>query len=442
MNGRGLTVAAALLALLAGGLWYSNREEAKKAANPPAAKDAPPKILSLTEGDVQKIAIKKRGGEETVVSKDKSGKWQILAPKPYGADQDAVTGLSSSAAAVSSDRLVDEKPADIKQYGLDSPSMEVNITTKNGKTSKLLLGDDAPGGSSTYAKLDGDPRVFTVASFTKTGLDKASKDLRDKRLLTFDQDKLSRLEVVGKDAIEFGRNKDSWQILKPKTLRADGLQVEELVRKLKDAKMDLALSDDDAKKAAASYAKGTAPVTVKVTDASGTQDLRIVSEGGTYYAKSSVVEGIYKVPEDLGKSVTKQLNEFRNKKLFDFGFSEPNKVELHANGKSYSFQKAGEKWMAGGKDMDSTSVQSFLDKLRDLSAAGFVDTGFTTPVDDITVTSDNGKRTEKVLIAKVGEKYIAQRENEPSFYELDAKTVDDLAKAAGDVKPAPPAAKK
>ena len=207
--------------------------------------------MALNDADVQKLDLKKRGGDETVVQKGSGGKWELTAPQKYGADQDAVTGLVSAAANVSSDRLVDDKPADLKQYGLDAPSLEVDITQKNGKTEKLLLGDDAPGGSSTYAKLASDPRVFTVASFTKTGLDKSSKDLRDKRLLSFDQDKLSRVELAAKKQdIEFGRGKDEWQILKPKPMRADGLQVEELVRKLKDAKMDLAAGDDDQKKAA------------------------------------------------------------------------------------------------------------------------------------------------------------------------------------------------
>jgi hypothetical protein len=44
---------------------------------------------------------------------------------------------------------------------------------------------------------------------------------------------------------------------------------------------------------------------------------------------------------------------------------------------------------------------------------------------------------EKVLIAKVGDHYIAKRENEPALYELDTNSVTDLEKAAADLKPAP-----
>jgi hypothetical protein len=62
------------------------------------------------------------------------------------------------------------------------------------------------------------------------------------------------------------------------------------------------------------------------------------------------------------------------------------------------------------------------------------------PVFDATVTSNNGKRVEKVTIRKQGAQYFAQRDGEPSIYELDAKAVDDLQKAAADVKEAAPAA--
>ena len=48
----------------------------------------------------------------------------------------------------------------------------------------------------------------------------------------------------------------------------------------------------------------------------------------TFYAKSSVVEGVWKVPNDLGDLAAKSVDDFRNKKLFDFGFTEPDKVEV------------------------------------------------------------------------------------------------------------------
>ena len=198
----------------------------------------------------------------------------------------------------------------------------------------------------------------------------------------------------------------------------------------------------DAKKAAATFASGMPVATVKLTDPSGTQQIEVRKNKDDYYAKSSVVAGVFKATPELGMGVDKSLDDFRNKKLFDFGFNDPSKIDMHANGKTFAFQKGGDDWFSNGKKMDSVSVQSFLDKLRDLSANKFVDTGtLGAPAIDITVVSNNGKLTEKVLIAKQGEDYVAQRENEPALYGLDAKTVNDLSQAASDVKPAPPAKK-
>ena len=90
----------------------------------------------------------------------------------------------------------------------------------------------------------------------------------------------------------------------------------------------------------------------------------------------------------------------------------------------------------------SDSVQTLIDKLRDLSATKFVEKAGGEPVFDATITSNNGKRVEKVTIRKQGTQYFAQRENEPSIYELDAKAVEDLEKAAADVKEAAPEATK
>ena len=86
--------------------------------------------------------------------------------------------------------------------------------------------------------------------------------------------------------------------------------------------------------------------------------------------------------------------------------------------------------------MDNASVQNLIDKLRDLSATKFAGSGGGQPVFEATVTSNDGKRVEKVIIRKQGDQYFAQRENEPSIYELDGKAVDDLQKAASDVKEA------
>ncbi len=436
MKSYGLLIAALVLAALSGTLYWSNHRKPAEDAVKVSA-DAPPKILTLTEADIAKVDIKKKGGDEVDLAKNNAGKWEITAPKAFRADQSEVSSMISTLSSLSSERLIEEKAGSLDEYGLAQPAVEVDVTEKNNKTHKVLIGDNTPAGNAVYAALGGDPRVFTVGTYNKTTLDKSVKDLRDKRLLVFDSDKLSRVELTAKKQdIEFGRNKDQWQIVKPKPLRADDSKVEELIRKLSDAKMNLNASEEDQKKASASFNSGTLVALAKVTDASGTQELQVRKQKDDYFAKSSVVEGVYAIASDVGTALDKNVDDFRNKKLFDFGFTEPDKLEFHDAGKSHFVTKGGQDWFsADGKKMDAIGAETFIEKVRNLAASKFVDSGFATAAIEVSANSNGGKSVERVLISKDGDRYVAKRDGEPSLYELDASTVKDLEKAAEDLKP-------
>jgi hypothetical protein len=429
----GLLIAVGILVVLAAGIFISNKKQAAKEKAGPATTTT--KIVSVPDDQFQEILIQKPGGENIDLKKE-NGKWTMTQPKPLAADQDSVSSLVSTLSNVSADTTVEDKATDLASYGLAKPALEVQITPKNGKTVKLQIGDDTPTNSGAYAKLAEDPHVYTIASYVKSSIDKKPDDLRDKRLLTFDQDKLTSVELSAKgQPVTFGKNnQNEWTIVKPKPLRADGSAVDTLIGKLKDAQMDLSTAPDEAAK---KYAESTKVASATVTDNNGPQTLEVRKDkDNNYYAKSSAVEGVYKVSSDVGDALNKGLDDFRNKKLFDFGFSDPTKLDV----KGVTYTKSGDKWMSGSKTMDNGSVQNLIDKLRDLTATKFAETGGGQPVFDATVTSNNGKRVEKVTISKQGDKYFAQREGEPSIYELDAASVDGLQKAAADVKEAAPPA--
>jgi hypothetical protein len=349
-----------------------------------------------------------------------------------------LTALSS----LNSDRLLEDKAADLTPFGFADPALELDVILKNNKKQKLLIGDQTPSNSGYYAVLAGDPRLFTLASYNKSSLDKTPNDLRDKRLLSVDFDKVSQFEIITekpdkKQNITFGRSKDAWQILKPKLLRADNYQVDELIRSLKDAKIDSTTATDDTKNAAA-FKSATPFATAKIIGASGIQELELRKSKDHYYAKSSALPGFHKAPASLATALDKPLDDFCNKKLFDLGFEEPNRIEIHDGAKSYFLLRSGSDWWGpDGKKLDDATVQTLLGKIRDLSAAKFLDSGFTIPALEITVLSNDTKRVEKVSVAKDGDRCIAKRDNEPALYELPLSVVAELQKSAADVKQAP-----
>jgi len=123
-------------------------------------------------------------------------------------------------------------------------------------------------------------------------------------------DKVSRVELLKKgEDLEFDRTKDGWQILKPSSSPADSSAVNALVSTLTNARMDLSTNTD----AAAGFARATPLATAKLTGDNGVQTLDVRKNKEDYFAKSSVVDGAYKVDSTVGQALDKKVEDFREK---------------------------------------------------------------------------------------------------------------------------------
>ena len=94
-----------------------------------------------------------------------------------------------------------------------------------------------------------------------------------------------------------------------------------------------------------SFAKPFA--SVEVVDASGAHTLTIAKgQDDKYHAKSSDLPGgVYEVSSTLAEGLDKPLADFRNKKLFDFGFEDPVSVKLRDGETRIAIEKQDDKWI-------------------------------------------------------------------------------------------------
>jgi hypothetical protein len=437
MSIRRLFAAALVLAALAATLYWANRRHpAEDAAR--SSISASIKILDPDKDNISRIEIRKKNGSDVVLSRTDLQNWKITAPTPMLAEPDQVFYIVSALTPVNSEAVIEEKANDLKPYGLTEPDIKVSVTGKDGKTQNLLIGEFTPTANAAYAMVEGDPRLFTIGSSTKTSLDKGVKDLQNKHLLSVDFEKASKVEITGpKLNLAFSSDNGQWTIQSPKDVRGNIFKLGSVVEQLKSATVDLGIADQEMKKAASMFSSGSPVVTVKVAAPSGSQELQVRKNNGAYYAKSTIMQSAYPVSKDLGAAIdNKNIDDFREKKLFDINAENPKKIEMRSGEKSYSLTRNGDNWWSDGKKMDPLSVESLITAIEALSATKFVATGFSTPAVTLTVTSMDGKRVEKVLISKDGSRYVAKRENDPLLYEVDAKQIEDLTKLAGDIKPA------
>ena len=437
-----LLVAAALLALLCGAVWYTRE-------NPPADEDAAPKVVEFEEDSLKSLTLRQAGEDPITVLRNADGDWEFGGGLDIAADDGAVGQMASSLASLNADRVVSENVVEWGPYELSEPALSVAFELEDGG-GELQFGRDTPTGSGVFARLKDEPRLFTVYSYNKTSFEKSVFDLRDKRLVRIDQDSISQVTVeAGGRILGFERENDDWTIVKPMELRADDFTVGDLVRAVRTAEMTEVLEDS----ANRDYSFDKPLATVTITDEGGNHQLVVAQSGDTYYARSSDQTGVYGVSSTLSESLDKPVDEFRNKKLFDFGFEDPERVEVRDGEVAVTITRSDDKWILeshANREVESEKVQTLIDRLRGLTATGFPSDnaadhakyGLAPAAINATVTPQGEEAVpEQVAISSPdGQPAYAARAGEPHTYEIEQSAAQGVQSALQAVLAEPEAA--
>jgi len=433
-----LLIAVVILAGFGAAIWYSQK-------NPPKPETTTEtktvKVLNLKEDQIQKVRVVHANGETLELKRGDNGKWQMTEPAPYRVDESNANSLVSTLSSLDADQVVAENNSDWQSYGLETGKFTVTVSTKDGKDHKLTVGDEAPASSVIYARLAGDNRLFALSSYMKSSLGKTAPDLRDKRLLPLESDKLTRLTITNKNGtVEFARTGKGWEISKPRALRADSFAVDDLVRAAETA-YDSVLAEDE--KGAAKYSVSSPYATLEAASAAGTQRLVIGEQKGkekdattTYFAKTTAMPGVFKITQTNAESFNKKLDQFRNGRIIELGADDPAKLEVRDGDLRLTLEKKGDRWQAGAKQPPGEKVQSLLGLLRRMQAKAY-------PSDDAAAQAKYGldKATvevkagnERVRFSSSADKAFAARDGDPTTYEIDPADLKELQKSISELK--------
>ena len=450
-----LIIAFGILAVLVALVWYTEE-------NPPETGEQKPEIISVEEDDIVRVTISRPRKDTITLQRGEDGEWHFGEPYTFPVGESPVNTMISNLASMNADRLVDEQVRNWAPYGLDGAGeLEVSAVVKQEqpgddkegekeaeeeeaaqKTYRVIFGNDTPTGGGVYARLEGESRLFTVFSYVKGGFEKEIFDLRDKKLLQVEEDKISRVTVnVGRRSIEFGKSGDDrWQILRPKPMRADNFTVGDLVRSVRTAGMVSVLEEGGEPSRKYRFRRPFA--IAEIVDEAGAHTLTIAkSNDDSYYAKSSDLGGVYEVSSTMAEGLDKPLEDFRNKKLFDFGFKEIAALALRDGDTRLRVEKKDNKWVLsseGDRELDSEKVQTVIDSLRSLAATGFPSDdaadqskyGLDQPAIEAEVTVADGESSEKVLITEAAnDRVYAAREGQPTTYEVEKSAAEEIQRA-------------
>ena len=440
MKFRGLIAAVVILAGLGGVLYWSQHHKPSTAPAGPVV----PAIVKFDSSAVTSLTLRPKGAQAITLTPSGASLWTITAPINFRADSDSVNQMVATLADLIPQRTVEDKASDLAKYGLSDPSLAVDVAEKNNQSAHLIIGDRTPTGDAVYAMVPGDPHVYTVSATVDNTLSKSLNDLRNRHLVPVQSLDVQNVELLrnGQD-ISIARVPSGWQIQKPQPYRTDNYEVDGLVQQIVSATWD---ESTNTPQSAAAFAHGTPVATVKVSTGSGasapTDTLEVRKSKDDYFAKSSAVEGTWKIDSSLATALDRSVDDFRNKQLLNFGYADPLNIEYQSGATSLNLVRSNKDWYSNGKKMDADSVDSLISAIRGLAASKFVDSGFTKPDITLTVVSVEGRAIEKISFQKTPDGAIAKRSDGPGLYVLDSVTMNNLYTAAAGIKPAAAPAKK
>ena len=427
--------------------WFAYRDYQKPAGDDGPKKD---KVFTVESDKIDEISVKSEGGERTRLQKSGT-EWKIASAADAKPDTGEISGLTSNLSSLELERVVDENPPDLKEYGLAQPRIEVAFKS-GGQEHTLLIGQKTPPGTDLYAKRAEDKKVFLIPSHIEGTFNKSTFDLRDKSVVKVDRDKLDALEFTAGDrSSRFVRPAGEWQIAAPVQARADFSAIEGLVSRLAGLQMKSLVDtpDADPKK----YGLDKPAATVKF--GSGSSQATVVLGGkaaeGTIYARDLSRPSIFTVESNVLDELKKDPSEYRQKDLFDARSFNATRIEIVRAGQTYAFEKTKtknkegqdeEKWRQvspQARELDQATFDKLVSALTGIRATGFVDApaaakALAAPELAVTIKFDEGKKEEKVTLGKAGTDAFASRAGEPGAAKVDASAIDNAAKALQELK--------
>jgi hypothetical protein len=447
------------------GVWVYARESGKPAVfvvgesilrdtTRPVAEFRDKTVLAFEQKDVTGLELDMR--DEKIALEQADGRWRLTKPRALPADADTVRDFLEKLRAARVKEFAADAPKSLEPFGLDRP-VRLDIQTgrdKDRATKTLLVGRADPARKGVFAMRPGESSVMLIPDETWTAVPKNVAVLRDKTIVGFDRDKVTRIEIEGpKGAVTLAKEGDRWKITAPEALAADQVEAGAVLFKLRELRAQAFLTDD-ASGIPRYLAKPTVRVSITEQGAASPRTVLLAAStekrGGAPSAYAAVagqgpvvlVDG--KALEDLGRS----SNDLRDRTLLS-GL-EPRDVKrmrVRAGGQTVVVERSGEsdwKLVEGGSGAAKpATVDNLLYSLRALKwktiAAPTGDEpakyGLDAPMLEVTLLKADGSEAGALLVGKrEGDQAWVKLKTAPAIYTVDVKQLGETPKVPDDFK--------
>jgi hypothetical protein len=339
----------------------------------------------VEQGEITSISLRVSDAREIRLERHE-GHWRIVAPIDFAADTFAADGIASAITQLMSESVIEE-PQPPDAYGLRAGGAEVRFAVGDRERT-LRIGNATPVGSNSYASIDGDDRVYTVASYQFSSFKKEAEEFRDKRILDFDTAAVSRLALSWPEAkVVVERSAEGWQMVAPVQALADADAVDGLLTNLSLLRAS-GFADDPGSDEETGFAPPQFAAEIELPREGEAADPAVVrfavggvDQSGSQRFVRGAAESLYLISQESLDGFPRRVVEYRDRQLTEFVAEEARRVDLGFHTELGETVSVGVRldegaWVSEANPVQHERLDALVDALSDLRAHDIIAEAF------------------------------------------------------------------
>ncbi len=454
---RSLVTLAALLALAGGAALFSYYGVHRKQQREQASKEKKEKLFpDFDRAKVKGLSVTAKGALTVLQPKAGGAGWEILSPIQVDADNGTVDSLLDRLGTVKSKMVVEEKSADLARFGLDRPAIKVVAKIEGAPDLVLRLGAENEYDSSMYVALGDANEVLQSEGGLKYAFERDTFDLRDKRLLPFEEEKAQALEArVDDNRFALRKQSGKWALSSPVVERADDATANRLLSSLRTLRAtkitaEAAASDELAK---AGLDRPKAEVTVSL-EGGAKMTLALAQAAGKTFARSGEANSIAEVPDSILTDLNAKLFDLRDKTVLPFERDAVRRIRFMTGSETVELERIKAAPDAGSSDSwrligtapgaaKQAKISSLLWSLGTLKAVAFADEnptdlakyGLDKPARSVSLLGEGAKDLATLQIGSAVDSNVYVRNAaDKRVFEVEKSRIEELPKGRSDLE--------
>ncbi len=363
--------------------WFQIYEKRVRKSNEESAESSK-KLISVAQGEIQEVIVERPAGPTKIIKLKLTGKdWRVTEPVNDLGDSSTITSLLTQLTTAKQDRVVDETPKNLAQYGLDAPTLIVQLKkSSEDKGVTLRMGSVTPTENSIYLQLDDKPTVLKVAKSVHSISDKSLKDFRNKQILNgWTKTELKEIEIKNpketfvvkkaeskKDSTPKDTDKEKWWLAR-ENLAADTAEWSKTLNALLDAKASDFLADNtpipaNATKIVLTKEKEGAKLTVWVA-----------AHNEKTLMKRDDSPFIYESDKDLLTKLQNPSSQYQDKHIASFNRFDVKHIRIDKGAQGFDLVKEGTNWTLPAQPslkINDAKIDNLLTDLQDGKHTSFI----------------------------------------------------------------------